>query len=100
MGVVGFFALLANLFVAVMLCLFREGDSNMRSVWICSRTDAIGNVAVILAALGVFASGTGWPDLVVGSIMALLSLSGAWQIGRHALPEPREAPTARSVPAE
>lgn len=104
-GVVGFFALLANLFVAVMLYCFREGDSNMRSVWICSRNDAIGNLAVMLAALGVFGSGTGWPDLAVGSIMALLSLSGAWQICWHALSELREPllrePAARpAVPAE
>lgn len=90
MGIIGFFALLANLFVAVMLYRFREGDSNMRSVWICSRNDAIGNMAVMLAALGVFGSGTSWPDLAVGSIMALLSLSGAWQICRHALSELRE----------
>lgn len=105
MGIVGFFALLANLFVAAMLYRFREGDSNMRSVWICSRNDAIGNVAVMLAALGVFGSGTGWPDLAVGSIMALLSLSGAWQICRHALSELRDpsvrAPGTRpTVPAE
>ena len=65
----------------------RDGDANMRSVWICSRNDAIGNVAVVAAAMGVFGTGTAWPDLIVASIMALLSISAAVQITRHALDE-------------
>jgi Co/Zn/Cd efflux system component len=89
MGVVGVFALAANVTVALMLYRFRDGDSNMRSVWICSRNDAIGNVAVMLAALGVLGSRSGWPDFIVGAIMATLALSGAWQIVRQALGELR-----------
>ena len=94
MGVVGTLALAANVGVALMLYRFRDGDSNMRSVWICSRNDAIGNVAVMLAALGVFGTRSSWPDLVVGIIMATLALTGAWRILRHALAElfPRTPP--------
>jgi hypothetical protein len=61
---------------AVMLYRFRRGDANMRSVWICSRNDAIGNAAVMLAALGVFGTGTGWPDVIVAAVMGGLG-SGA-----------------------
>jgi Co/Zn/Cd efflux system component len=89
MGAVGFLALLANAAVALMLFRFRAGDANMRSVWICSRNDAIGNLAVLAAAAGVFGTGTGWPDLVVAAIMAGLSLSGGWQIVRQARGELR-----------
>lgn len=77
MGIIGFIALVANASVALMLYAYREGDANMRSVWLCSRNDAIGNVAVMLAALGVFGSGSGWPDLLVATIMAGLGLSAA-----------------------
>lgn len=89
MGVVGALALLANAAVALMLFRFRTGDSNMRSVWICSRNDAIGNLAVLAAAAGVFGTGTGWPDLIVAAIMASLSISGGWQIVRQARGELR-----------
>ncbi|TKD51471.1 cation transporter [Sphingomonas baiyangensis] len=84
MGVVGVAALVANAGVALMLYRFRSGDANMRSVWICSRNDAIGNVAVVLAAAGVFGTGTAWPDLIVAAIMALLGISGGVQIIRQA----------------
>jgi Co/Zn/Cd efflux system component len=84
MGVVGVLALLANGCVALMLYRFRTGDANMRSVWICSRNDAIGNLAVLAAAAGVFGTGTAWPDLIVAAIMAALGVSGGWQIVRHA----------------
>src|SRR3546814_9238751 len=67
MGAVGVLALLANAGVAALLFAYRKGDANMRSVWICSRNDAIANVAVVLAALGVFGTGTGWPDVVVAA---------------------------------
>ena len=77
MGVVGALALAANLGVAVLLYRWRDGDSNMRSVWICTRNDAIGNVAVLVAAAGVFGSGTGWPDYLVAAIMSGLALTGA-----------------------
>jgi Co/Zn/Cd efflux system component len=91
MGVVGFAALLANGGVAVMLYRFRDGDANMRSVWICSRNDAIGNLAVLAAAAGVFGSGTGWPDFAVAAIMASLSIHGGWEIVRHARADLAEA---------
>lgn len=87
MGVVGFLALAVNVAVAVMLYTFREGDANMRSVWLCSRNDAIGNVAVMLAALGVLGSGTAWPDLAVAILMGLLALTGAWTVVRQAVGE-------------
>jgi Co/Zn/Cd efflux system component len=84
MGVVGLLALGVNVGVAVLLYAFREGDANMRSVWLCSRNDAIGNVAVMLAALGVFGTGTAWPDLAVAAVMAALALSGGWAVLRQA----------------
>ncbi len=87
MGVVGALALAANVLVALLLYRYRTGDSNMQSVWICSRNDAIGNVAVMLAALGVGFTGSAWPDLVVAFGMALLALSGAVQIIRQARKE-------------
>lgn len=87
MGFVAVLALGVNVGVALMLFRYRTGDSNMRSVWICSRNDALGNVAVAMAALGVLGTGRAWPDLVVATGMALLALTGAWSIGRHALQE-------------
>jgi Co/Zn/Cd efflux system component len=87
MGAVGFVALLANAGVALMLYRFRTGDANMRSVWICSRNDAIGNLAVLLAALGVFGTGSGLPDIIVAAIMAGLSLWGGAEIIRQAVGE-------------
>lgn len=77
MGVIGLTALGANLSVAALLYAYRNGDANMRSVWLCTRNDAIGNVAVMLAALGVLGSGKGWPDFVVAGIMSYLGLSAA-----------------------
>lgn len=87
MGAIGFLALLANLLVAVLLYAYRDGDSNMRSVWLCTRNDAIGNIAVMLAALGVFGTGTGWPDIIVATIMGLLGLSAARSVVAHARTE-------------
>ena len=84
MGLVGSLALLANLGVAALLYGYREGDSNMRSVWLCTRNDALGNLAVLLAALGVFGSGTAWPDLLVAGIMAGLAITAALQVLRQA----------------
>ena len=80
MGAVGTAALAANVGVALMLYRFREGDANMRSVWICSRNDAIANIAVVAAALGVFGTGTAWPDLIVAGVMAALGIWGGLQI--------------------
>lgn len=87
MGVIASLALIANVIVALMLYAFRDGDANMRSVWLCSRNDAIGNIAVMLAALGVFGTGLGWPDLVVAVIMAGLALSSGVSIVRLARQE-------------
>lgn len=87
MGWVGVLALIANAVVMVLLLAYRDGDSNMRSVWICSRNDVIGNFAVLLAALGVFGTGTAWPDIIVATIMALLALQGTIVILRDATKE-------------
>ena len=87
MGGVGFLALLANLASVALLMRYREGDSNVRSVWLCSRNDAIGNIAVVITASGVWVSQSAWPDLVVAAGMALLFFSSAVQIVRQALAE-------------
>jgi Co/Zn/Cd efflux system component len=87
MGAIGVLAFLVNFGVAALLYRFREGDSNMRSVWICTRNDAIGNIAVLAAAAGVFGSGTGWPDYAVAAIMSGLALWGAGQVILHARSE-------------
>jgi Co/Zn/Cd efflux system component len=84
MGLIGALALAANLGVAGLLYAFREGDANMRGVWLCTRNDAIGNVAVMLAALGVFGTGTAWPDLAVAAVMAGLAISSGWTVMRQA----------------
>jgi Co/Zn/Cd efflux system component len=91
MGEVGFAALVANAVVFALLWSCRKGDSNMRSAWLCSRNDVIGNLAVLLAALGVFGSRSGWPDVIVAAIMAGLGLQGAVQVIRHALEELRSS---------
>ncbi|MCL4144392.1 UNVERIFIED_CONTAM: hypothetical protein GTU68_060237 [Idotea baltica] len=91
MGVVGVMALATNLASVFLLVGYKDGDANVRSVWLCSRNDAIGNVAVVLAAFGVWGTATGWPDLTVAGIMATLFLSSAFQIVRQALRERRDA---------
>lgn len=90
MGIVGFLALLTNLASVLLLVRYKDGDANVRSVWLCSRNDAIGNIAVMLAALGVWGTATGWPDLIVATIMAGLFLSSSVQIVRQALSERRD----------
>ena len=77
MGLVAMLALAANVGSVLLLMRYREGDANVRSVWLCSRNDAIGNVAVLVAALGVWGTATGWPDLIVAGIMASLFLNSA-----------------------
>jgi Co/Zn/Cd efflux system component len=90
MGAVGIAALLANVACAFLLWRHRDGDANRQSVWICSRNDAIGNVAVVAAALGVFGTRAGWPDIAVATILASLSLLGGVQIMRKAMAELHE----------
>jgi Co/Zn/Cd efflux system component len=95
MGLIGTLALLVNVAVALMLFRYRQGDSNMRSVWICSRNDAIGNCAVLAAALGVFGTGQAWPDLLVATIMASLAIWGSVEVFTQARSE--LATTSRSL---
>jgi Co/Zn/Cd efflux system component len=90
MGAVGFAALAANAASFGLLWAFREGDANMRSAWICTRNDVLGNLAVLIAAAGVFGTGTGWPDVIVAAIMAGLALQGAATIIRQSLGELRQ----------
>src|SRR5215204_6150283 len=97
MGAVGVAALVANAASFGLLWAYRGGDANMRSAWICTRNDVLGNLAVLLAALGVFGTGTGWPDIVVAAIMAALALQGATIVTRQSLAELRQ-PIA--IPAE
>lgn len=80
MGLIGALALLVNVAVALLLFRYRIGDANMRSAWICSRNDAIGNLAVLVAALGVFGTGRAWPDLLVAAIMAVLAIWGSVEV--------------------
>jgi Co/Zn/Cd efflux system component len=87
MGAVGFAALLANAVVAVMLYRFRDREANLRSAWICSRNDVLSNLAVLLAALGVFGTGTLWPDVIVAVLMATLALQGSVTVVRQSLDE-------------
>ena len=97
MGWVGALALAANVACALILYRFRAADANMRAVWLCSRNDVIGNLAVLAAGVGVFASGTAWPDLAVGLVMASLALWAGGSVVRQARAELRGA---AAVPAE
>src|SRR4051812_25897805 len=95
MGAVGFAALAANAASFGLLWAYRGGDANMRSAWICTRNDVLGNLAVLLAALGVFGTGTGWPDIIVAAIMAALALQGAATVIHQSLAELR---ASRNIP--
>lgn len=97
MGIIGLIALIANVSVAAMLYVWREGDANMRSVWLCSRNDAIGNLAVMLAAAGVFGSQSAWPDLLVAVLMGGLGLMAARTVIVRALTELRSAHPSRTA---
>lgn len=97
MGAVGVAALAANAASFGLLWAYRHGDANMRSAWICTRNDVLGNMAVLLAAAGVFGTRTGWPDVIVAAIMAALALQGAAMVIRQSLGELRQPVT---VPAE
>lgn len=92
MGTVGLAALVANAASFGLLWAYRTGDANMRSAWICTRNDVLGNIAVLLAAVGVFGTGTGWPDIIVAAIMAALALQGAAVVVRQAAEELRRTP--------
>jgi Co/Zn/Cd efflux system component len=94
MGAVGIAALAANVASFGLLWAYRHGDSNMRSAWICTRNDVLGNLAVLLAAAGVFGTGTGWPDVIVASIMAALAIQGAAIVISQAVRELRIGPLA------
>jgi Co/Zn/Cd efflux system component len=97
MGAVGFAALAANAASFGLLWAYRGGDANMRSAWICTRNDVLGNLAVLLAAAGVFGTGTAWPDIIIAVLMAGFALQGAATVIRQALGEMRQPV---SVPAE
>lgn len=98
MGVIGAVALAVNVFVAVLLYAYRSGDANMRSVWLCTRNDAIGNLAVLLAALGVFGTGTGLPDLLVAAVMGCLALLASRSVIAHAVRELRVSDRPPKMP--
>ena len=87
MGTVGLAALLANAASFGLLWAYRDGDANMRSAWVCTRNDVLGNLAVLLAAAGVFGTGTAWPDIIVAAIMAALAIQGAIIVIRRSLSE-------------
>jgi Co/Zn/Cd efflux system component len=89
MGTVGAAALAANAASFFLLWAYRHGDSNMRSAWICTRNDVLGNLAVLLAAAGVFGTGTGWPDIFVAAVMAALAIQGSLMVVRQARKELR-----------
>jgi Co/Zn/Cd efflux system component len=93
MGVIGTLALAANAAVVVMLYRFRTGEANLRSAWICSRNDVLGNLAVLAAALGVFGTGTLWPDVIVAAVMAGLALQGSATVIRQSLGELNRVPS-------
>ncbi|MDP2620632.1 MAG: cation transporter [Hyphomicrobiales bacterium] len=99
MGIVGFLALVANAASVLLLLRYRDGEANVRSVWLCSRNDALGNIAVMLAAAGVWVTRTAWPDLIVAALMAGLFLWSSFQIVRQALDEHRQM-KATGVAAE
>jgi Co/Zn/Cd efflux system component len=87
MGLIGFLALAANVASVLLLMSYKDGDANVRSVWLCSRNDAVGNVIVMIAAVGVWGTATAWPDLIVAGIMAGLFLSSSVQILSQSLAE-------------
>ncbi len=84
MGAVAALALAVNVGVAILLYAWRDGDANMRSVWLCSRNDAIGNLAVMAAAVGVFRTGSAWPDLLVAGVMGTLAITAGVSVVRQA----------------
>jgi Co/Zn/Cd efflux system component len=100
MGGIGILALAANVSSVLLLMRYKDGDANVRSVWLCSRNDAIGNVVVMAAAVAVWWTTSAWPDLIVAGIMAGLFLSSAVQILRQAWAEYRSTGSDAPVLAE
>lgn len=101
MGPVGVLAFAANLFVAALVFRHRKGDANRESVWLCSRNDAIGNLVIVVAASGIFATGSYWPDVLVAAAMAWLGLTASVRVVRRAWAEllvARAAPPPRIAP--
>lgn len=97
MGLVGFLALATNMASVLLLLKYRNGDANVRSVWLCSRNDAVGNIAVVVAALGVWGTATAWPDIIVAVVLATLFMQSATKVFRQALDERR---TIRPIGSE
>lgn len=100
MGVIGLLALAANLASVALLRPYKDGDANVRSVWLCSRNDAIGNIVVMVAALGVWGAASAWPDLLVAAVMSGIFLTSSVQILRQALGEYRQGEHVHPAPAE
>ncbi len=100
MGGIAVLALVANLGSVLLLLRYKDGDANVRSVWLCSRNDAIGNVVVMIAAAGVWGTGTAWPDLGVAALMAGIFVTSSVQILRQAWAEYRDDRRARPLAAE
>jgi Co/Zn/Cd efflux system component len=100
MGAVGFAALIANGMSFGLLWAYRGADANMRSAWICTRNDVLGNLVVLLAALGVFGTGTGCPDVIVAAIMSSLALQGAAVVARQSLGQLRQQRESVQIAAE
>jgi Co/Zn/Cd efflux system component len=100
MGGIGVLALAANLTSVLLLLRYKDGDANVRSVWLCSRNDAIGNIVVMIAALGVWGTGTAWPDLAVAALMAGIFLTSSVQILSQAWAEYRGGEQSHPVAAE
>ena len=95
MGLVGLLALIANGAVGILLYAYRDGEANMRSVWLCTRNDMIGNIAVMFAALGVFGTSSGWPDIVVAAVMAVLALKASISVVSQARRELSDSVTGQ-----
>src|SRR3984885_15058627 len=100
MGEIAVLAVAANLASVLMLTRYKDGDANVRSVWLCSRNDTIGNVVVMIAAAGVWGTGTAWPDLGVAALMAGIFLTSSVQILRQAWAEYRDSSHAHPIAAE
>jgi Co/Zn/Cd efflux system component len=100
MGAVGTAALVANAASFGLLWAYRSGDANMRSAWVCTRNDVLGNLAVLAAAAGVFGTGTGWPDILVAAIMAALAIQGAWIVISQSRTELRTAASLAYTPGK